>query len=73
MQVKIVIINVVVRGGQNIHNNIGCRHIDCFKKCNETQSIQDGFEKNLFVACTLTFQKFSENALKLMRARSCLS
>ena len=73
MQGKIVIINVVVRGGQNIHNNLGCRHIDHFKNRNETKSIQNGFEKILFVACSLTFQNFLKNALKLIRVRSYLS
>ena len=61
--------NVVVRRGQNIQNNMGCRHIDCFKNRNETQSIQNGFEKILLVASTLTFQRFSKNVLKLIWGR----
>ena len=65
---KIVIVNMVVKGGQNIQNNMGCRHIDCFKNRYETQSIQKGLEKVLLIACTLAFQNFSKNKFKLIRA-----
>ena len=44
---------------------MGCRHIDCFETRNETQSIQNDFEKVLLVACTLTLQKIFEKHVKI--------
>ena len=55
---------MVVRGGQTIHNNIGCRRIDCFKNRNETQSKQNGFEKIFVCRLHINFSKIFKKRVK---------
>ena len=57
---------MVVRGGQNIYNNMmGCGHINCFKNRSETQSILNDFEKNFGTRMHTNFSKVFEKHVKI--------